>query len=157
MQNQSDGRKRACILHLSLLQISVVFQNYPITKVNRIRDYEKLSNQWHLENGMEMEVIMKLILLINKSPHNCLHAVSCAQWGGHRERGVMGAFSTPCAPGNPVWSRVLPVQTAPQVSSFCPEAGHEPERQRREGGDSEQVESPRGASVHVSHTHHASC
>lgn len=58
---------------------------YPITKVNRIRDYEKLSNQWHLENGMAMEVIMKLIILINESPHNCLRAVSCAQWGGHRQ------------------------------------------------------------------------
>ena len=46
-----------------------------------------------------------------------------------------------------------PVQTAPQVSSFCPEAGHEPERQGREGGDSEQAESPRDASVRVSHTH----
>lgn len=46
-----------------------------------------------------------------------------------------------------------PVQTVPQVSSFCPEAGHEPERQGREGGDSEQAESPRDASVCVSRTH----
>lgn len=77
--------------------------------------------------------------------------------GATEDEGLRGASSAPCAPENPEWSRGLPVQTAPQVSSFCPEAGHEPERQRREGGDSEQAGSPRDASVHVSHTRHASC
>ena len=75
---------------------------YPITKVNRIRDYEKLSNQWHLENGMAMEVIMKLIILINESPHNCLRAVSCALSGGAQTVRGLGE-----PPPHPVPLRIL--------------------------------------------------
>lgn len=74
---------------------------------------------------MEIEVIIKIIILINENPHNCLHLVSCAQWGCaenfNEERkarqGSCGASSHPVAvqPGGDTDSLA---KTAPEVSAM---------------------------------------
>lgn len=46
----------------------------------------------------QLEVIMKLIILINKSPHNCLCAVSCALWRGREAQRTRGSGGLPLRP-----------------------------------------------------------
>ena len=46
----------------------------------------------------QLEVIMKLIILINKSPHNCLCAVSCALWRGRGAQRTRGSGGLPLRP-----------------------------------------------------------